>query len=181
MAVVIGVLEWVPSSYPKDDPEDLQFETLKEIRRVLKENGKLLLAIENRYYLGYWLGRIDHHTGLRFVPLLPRKLASFISRITRGEPYLNWTHSYWKLNEILQRAGFKVLKIFVGIPSYTLPDEIADVSNEKEVLNKLDSAKLQKLNAIVWKMLNAMKLMKLFVAILFSFVQSYSYTLKNEK
>lgn len=160
LALIIGVLEWVPSSDSKRNPEDLQLETLKGVHKVLKKNGMLLLAIENRYYLGYWLGRKDHHTGLRFVPVLPRRFADLISKAIKGESYLNWTPSYSTLSCMLQNAGFTILKAYVGIQSYTSPKEVADINNRSEIMEKLDSAGLGKVDRILWKTINSFGLMK---------------------
>lgn len=160
ICLIIGVLEWVPFSYPNFSPEHLQLKVLNEVYRILNKKGKLLLAIENRYYLGYWFGRIDHHSGLPFVPILPRRVASFLSHKVKGKPYINWTYSYSGLSKMLGKAGFKIMKTFIGIPSYTLPREIADICNRKEVASKINSARLKRLNMAVWNILNATGLLK---------------------
>jgi ubiquinone/menaquinone biosynthesis C-methylase UbiE len=161
LTCVIGTLEWVPCSDSNSNPEDLQFETLRELWRILKKDGKLLLAIENRYYLGYWLGRKDHHSGLRFVPILPRGLANIVSETIRGEPYLNWTHSYSHLSSMLERAGFKILSVYMGIPSYTFPKELVDINDKVEIGKKLESVEQGTWNGTLWKIINNLGLMKL--------------------
>ncbi len=160
LALIIGVLEWVPLSNPRRNPQAIQLETLKGVREKLKKKGMLLLAIENRYYLMYWLGTKDHHAGLRYVPILPRRFSNFISKAVNGEPYLTWTYSYSALNHILHDAGFTVLKTYVGIPSYTSPREAADVNSRSEITRKLDSAGLGKRAVVTWKAINSLGLMK---------------------
>ena len=162
LVLINGVLEWVPSSRPYENPESTQLEALKEVRRILKKQGMLLLAIENRYYLRYWLGTVDHHSKLRFVPVLPRKLADLISKIRKGEPYLNRTYSYFELKNLVKKTGFNILKIYIGIPDYVFPEEIVDIDDKKEIGIRIDRVRQRRSRKIVWGMINEIGLMKFF-------------------
>ncbi|MFB0522429.1 MAG: class I SAM-dependent methyltransferase [Candidatus Bathyarchaeia archaeon] len=159
-ALIIGVLEWVPRSKPYEDPESTQIEALREVGRILRRRGRLLLAIENRYYLRYWLGLTDHHSRLKFVPVLPRKIADFISRRRKGEPYLNRTYSYFELKNLLRKAGFRTLKICLGIPDYVFAEEIVDIDDKDEINEKINSVRQSKSRKIAWRTINRLGLMK---------------------
>ena len=160
--LIIGVLEWVPHSKPRENPESTQLEVLKEVRRILKRQGMLLLAIENRYYLRYWLGTRDHHSNLRFVPVLPRRIADWVSKREKGEPYLNRTYSYFELRKLVRKIGFKIMKMYIGIPDYIFPEEIAEINNKDEMRQKIDSIRQRKSRRIVWGVINKIGLMKFF-------------------
>jgi ubiquinone/menaquinone biosynthesis C-methylase UbiE len=160
--LINGVLEWVPYCKPYQDPQFTQHETLKEVKRILKKQGILILAIENRYYLRYWLGGKDHHSNLRFVPILPRKIADIICKRVKGEPYLNRTPSYHELINMVKKVGFKIIAIYYGIPDYVFPEEIADINNKKEVKKKVNSVRLRQSRKLVWGIINELGLIKLF-------------------
>ena len=158
--LIIGVLEWVPCSKRHENPESTQLEALREVRRVLRRRGILLLAIENRYYLRYWLGLMDHHSRLRFVPVLPRKIADFISKRKKGELYLNRTYSYIELKKMIREVGFKTIAIHVGIPDYVFPEEIVDINDRDEIERKVNSIRQRKSRKILWRAINKIGLMR---------------------
>ncbi len=60
---LIGVLEYAGSFTKTDAPYE---DFLKNIKSFLKEDGKLLIAIENRYGLKYFAGAKEDHTGQEF-------------------------------------------------------------------------------------------------------------------
>ena len=160
--LINGVLEWVPCSKPDQNPHFTQLEALEEVRRILKKQGMLILAIENRYYLRYWLGIVDHHSKLRFVPILPRKIADFICKRKKGELYLNRTYSYFELNNMIKNVGFQIMAVYIGIPDYVFPEEIADINNKDEIRRKINSVRQRKSRRIVWGIINEIGLMKFF-------------------
>src|ERR1700687_3270191 len=87
-AVVLnGVLEWTPESIRQGSPWAVQLQVLRNIIDLLRPKGRLYLAIENRWAGRYLIGHRDHHSGLRFVTLLPRPLADLYSRARKGRPY----------------------------------------------------------------------------------------------
>ena len=77
--VVNGVLEWVPTTIP-GNPTKVQTQRLSEVARVLRPGGRLLLAIENRYWWRYFLGRPEVHTWVRGAAIVPRALADLLAR-----------------------------------------------------------------------------------------------------
>ena len=57
---LIGVLEY--AAYYTDAKQPFE-SFLKRISSYLKEDGKLLIAIENKFGLKYWAGTREDHTG----------------------------------------------------------------------------------------------------------------------
>lgn len=128
LVVLNGVLEWVPECRP-GPPRKLQKQYLIDVKRVLKPDGQLFLAIENRYGYGYLLGRREDHTSLRYGALLPRFLANLYSLLVRGKPYRTYTHSRGGCLRLLRQAGYRSVTFYGTIPSYRQPGKIADLKN----------------------------------------------------
>ncbi len=139
--VVNGVMEWIPETgtielkkyYGKklakesdyqDRPDILQKDFLQRLYSGLKTDGKLYLAIENRFDFFYFLGLPDPHCNLKFITFLPRKVQNFISNILLGRPYVNWTYSEHALKKMLTDAGFRDISFFYTFPNYRLPEYI---------------------------------------------------------
>lgn len=118
LVVLNGVLEWAPLIESEKDPKAVQAELLKEVYRVLKKDGFLYLAIENRWSIINFLGFRDTHSGLRFVSLLPRFLANMYSRFVRKKDFREYTYSYGEHKRILKHAGFFRTEFYAPLPSY---------------------------------------------------------------
>lgn len=128
-----GVLEWIPECIRDVDPLIAQFNSLKYFYDLLKDDGKLFLAIENRFALQYFLGSPDHHSELLFATLLPRIFANLYSKIIRKRPYRVYTHSLSNYIKILRQAGFKNIAPYEVFPLYQFPEEIIQLQNEKMI------------------------------------------------
>jgi len=141
MFVVNGVMEWIPETgtielkkyYGKklakkndyrDRPDILQKDFLQRLCCGLKTEGKLYLAIENRFDFFYFLGLPDPHCNLKFITFLPRKAQDFISKIFLGRPYVNWTYSQRSLRKMLMDAGFRDISFSYTFPNYRSPEYI---------------------------------------------------------
>jgi len=114
-----GVLEWVGTFDTTKRVEEAQLEVLRECYTALKEDGVLIIAIENRYDPFFLYTR--DHGGLFFTSYLPRKLANAYSQLTKNKPYRAYTYSYKGYNELLMKAGFRGLRIFGCFPVYRYP------------------------------------------------------------
>jgi len=118
VVILNGVLEWIGSSLTEPPAEICQFKALKEIFRVLKPGGSLYIGIENRYGYPLFLGQRDGHTKLRFVTLLPRKIANLYSILVRRIPFRNYTYSYCGYSRLLENVGYSSIRFFCPLASY---------------------------------------------------------------
>jgi SAM-dependent methyltransferase len=124
-----GVLEWA-ALHARGEPRALQRAMLLEARRVLKPDGVIAIAIENRYALEQLVGMPDTHTGLRFVTTLPRVVANGVSRVRFGRSYTTYLHSRSGYKMLLQEAGFPDVCILDLISSYNDYDFIASPDDD---------------------------------------------------
>ena len=145
-SIVNGVLEWIPdtnqielkkhfnektkkSLYKENKPRDHQLKFLTEVNKHLKEDGKLYLAIENRWDYQHFLWKRDPHSNLFYTAILPRKIANFISKIVYGRSYVNYIYSINGLKKLLNESGFKISKKFAVFPDYRFPQIMIDMEN----------------------------------------------------
>lgn len=121
LVTCVGVLEWVPAvarnAYRQG--RQTQVAVLREFARVLRADGVVVVAIENRFGLPYLLGRRDEHTGLRWVTALPRPIARLWCRV-RGRR-LAYTHSRAGMRRLARDAGLLVEEIYAVLPHYSCP------------------------------------------------------------
>jgi ubiquinone/menaquinone biosynthesis C-methylase UbiE len=126
---MVGVLEWVAWGRSDGAPQELQLQALREAFRVLRPGGQLYIGIENRFSGKNFLGFREPHTGLRFISLLPRRLADAYSRRVRGRPFRELTYSEPALCQMLQQAGFQAVQRYYPLPSYQNLRYIAPFDN----------------------------------------------------
>jgi hypothetical protein len=139
VAIVNGVLEWVPEfdsvvvddywhkakeTSAQDSPGEIQKAFLRGVHAGLKDKGRMLLAIENRYDYKMFLGVRDPHTGTLFTTLTPRWMANLISKVVRKRSYRPWIYSFTELNKILHEVGFSKVTLHACWPDYRMPDHI---------------------------------------------------------
>lgn len=108
---LIGVLEYA-AFYIKDKKNPFK-SMLALVSKHLNENGKLIIAIENKMGLKYWNGAPEDHTGDQYSSLNDyvgdRKIRTFSKR---------------ELEEMMQEIGLRQYKFFYPMPDYKLPTEI---------------------------------------------------------
>ena len=107
---------------------------MKEIKRVLSDNGCLYIGIENRFGIQFILGDRDH-SGLRYTSLLPRKFADILvkrygyeggiygdktKKMKEKKGYYTYTYSAKGYHSLFQDAGLKYKSYWV-YPSYNKP------------------------------------------------------------
>lgn len=122
---LIGVLEY-QGSYTDDDDPFLAF--LRKIRPLLKEDGKLFVAIENKCGLKYWCGAKEDHTSTAFDGLNHYQLSQLKPR----------TFSKQEMSQMLERAGFSSIYFYYPYPDYKLP---MDIFSEQKLPQSLDDMK----------------------------------------
>ncbi|OLD22802.1 MAG: hypothetical protein AUG16_00770 [Thaumarchaeota archaeon 13_1_20CM_2_39_20] len=134
LIVCNGVLEWVGMMNTNVSPREVQLSFLREVKRVLSNNGCLYVGIENRLGLPFLLGERDH-SGLPYTSLLPRWLANFVvkkfgraggvygdksSVIREKRGYHTYTYTIYGYKKLFAQAGFG-LKSYWVFPSYNEP------------------------------------------------------------
>ena len=107
---LIGVLEYAGSFTKTKEPYK---DFLKKIKTYLKADGKLLLAIENRFGLKYFAGAKEDHTGKEFDGITGYAENDTVRTFGKIE-----------LEQLLESAGFKSLKFYYPHPDYKMPFEI---------------------------------------------------------
>ena len=105
---LIGVLEYQGRFTDSDNPYR---DFLAKIRKLLKPNGKLLIAIENQYGLKYWCGAREDHTG---VPFDGMNQYRFTNQGIR-------TFSKEGLKNLIHESGFEHTYFYYPMPDYKLP------------------------------------------------------------
>lgn len=107
---LIGVWEYAGLYISGDDPYKLM---LKMLRSYLKENGRIIIAIENKMGIKYWNGALEDHNGLRYGGLNDyigsKKVRTFSKKETE---------------EILNEVGFNKSQFYYPMADYKLPDVI---------------------------------------------------------
>ena len=107
---MIGVLEYAGKFTDGDTPHKT---FLNNIKKYLKPNGKLILAIENKFGLKYWAGAREDHTGRCFDSI-------------EGYPHDKSVQTFGKLEltNLLNCVGFTNLEYYYPMPDYKIPSTI---------------------------------------------------------
>ena len=107
---LIGVLEYAGKfTYTKNPFVDF----LKNVKRYLKENGTLIIAIENKFGLKYWAGSKEDHTSRFFNSIENYPKKKDVQTFGKEE-----------IKNIFREAGFKKFDFYYPMPDYKLPTEI---------------------------------------------------------
>ena len=105
-----GVLEYAGSFTKTDAP---YHDFLKQIKKYLKPDGKLIIAIENRYGLKYFAGSKEDHTAKVF-----DGITGYIGNDTVK------TFGKKELEELLLQSGYPLQEFYYPHPDYKMPMEI---------------------------------------------------------
>jgi ubiquinone/menaquinone biosynthesis C-methylase UbiE/uncharacterized protein YbaR (Trm112 family) len=130
LIVVNGVLEWVGEWERNGSPRSVQRNFLRRVHRMLKEGGKLVIGIENRFGQGLFRGGKDH-SGVAYTSLMPRWLASLYLRhnrqphhrmvLNQEREYRTYTYSKRGYRKLLAESGFEASDFFWADPGYNQP------------------------------------------------------------
>ena len=133
VVLCIGVLE-----YAGDDPSGF----LGRLAEYLMPDGVLVVAIENRFGLTYWLGGNEDHLGRPWVGLegYPKSMATPETATVR-------THGRHELAGLLTGAGLGVQRWLAPWPDYKLPtailaERIHDEPDSVDLVDQLVGAPL---------------------------------------
>ena len=105
---LIGVLEYQDSYTETPNPYR---DFLINIKRLLKPDGKLLIAIENQYGLKYWCGTPEDHVGIPFESINQYR------DVDKGVR----TFSKKSLETLIKESGFAHTYFYYPLPDYKLP------------------------------------------------------------
>ncbi|MDA8528377.1 class I SAM-dependent methyltransferase [Opitutaceae bacterium] len=132
----IGVLEWVPK-YRTGLPRELQRDFLERMLALLAPGGSVVVGIENRLGLKYFLGGNDDHIGSPNIAVLDAELANRRFQAITGNELRSYTYSRAEYIELFAEAGFSNVTFYASFPDYKLPALIhpADASLEALLAN----------------------------------------------
>ncbi len=105
-----GVLEYAGSFTKTDKPYE---DFLKQIKSYLKPDGKLIIAIENRYGLKYFAGAKEDHTSKEFDGITGYKDTDTVRTFGKQE-----------LENLLNTSGYTSQDFYYPHPDYKMPMEI---------------------------------------------------------
>ena len=104
---LIGVLEYAASYIHARKPFD---EMLKKVKGYLKDDGILIIAIENKNGLKYWAGAREDHTAGYFDSIQNYIDVSMVRTFSKPE-----------ISHLLKCNGFNSLQFYYPVPDYKLP------------------------------------------------------------
>jgi 2-polyprenyl-3-methyl-5-hydroxy-6-metoxy-1,4-benzoquinol methylase len=107
---LIGVLEYQNNFTNSGNPF---VDFLSKIRSLLKPNGKLLIAIENKYGVKYWCGATEDHSGIPFDGINNYRFSNIARTFSKKE-----------LNSLIHNSGFNYSYFYYPLPDYKMPQAI---------------------------------------------------------
>lgn len=107
---MIGVFEYASSYIDSENPHD---KLLEMIKKYLKPNGKIIIAIENKIGMKYWAGCKEDHTGIYFEGLQDYSNTDVVKTFTKKE-----------LKSLLEKNGFQKNDFYYPYPDYKFPSTI---------------------------------------------------------
>jgi len=121
--IISGLLEWVGVARLDKKPQVLQQEFLLYLSKLLKDDGIIYLAIENRLFPG-WLGR-DPHSKLKLTSILPRQFANIYAKYKgKNDGYRTYIYSKFGYKKMLAKAGLLSNIFYYPFTSYRAPELI---------------------------------------------------------
>lgn len=113
--ILNGVFEYAMSFIKSDKP---YIDFLLKIKEFVNDNGKILMAIENRIGIKYFAGDIEDHTNCSFLGL-----NNYIGNNTVR------TFSKTELEDLFKECGLNNWSYYYPYPDYKFPTEIFTDSN----------------------------------------------------
>ncbi len=151
LVVCNGIVEWIGDWDLAHEPNIAQRIFLSNVQRILKDEGVLVIGIENRF--GYYLlrGKPDDHTGVPYTSILPRRLAGWylnrwntrlVNNLTAScrsyEPkqYRTYTYSARGYRKLLRHSGFAKSTCCWSNPGYNQPSDVIPVEATEDIRQK---------------------------------------------
>ena len=127
---LIGVLEYSPLYINCESPfEDM----VKRAKGFLKDDGKLIIAIENKMGLKYLAGATEDHTGVPFDGVNNYENIDYVKTLSKPE-----------IIDLLRNAGYKKIEFYYPMPDYKMPNVIysdnrlPNVGELRNIINVFD-------------------------------------------
>jgi ubiquinone/menaquinone biosynthesis C-methylase UbiE len=156
LIVVNGVLEWVGEWDLEGTPRAVQLGFLRGLRRLLKEDGILVIGIENRYGYSAFLGAGDH-SGLAYTSLMPRFMATACLKLNRRphhrttlnarRQYRTYTYGQSGYRRLLAAAGFGQTRFYWSDPGYNEPYHLIPLQRHS-ILEHLRAMRMEPTDAL---------------------------------
>ena len=135
---LIGVLEYSPLYINCESPfEDM----VKRAKEFLKDDGKLIIAIENKMGLKYLAGATEDHTGVPFDGVNNYENIDYVKTLSKPE-----------IIDLLRNAGYKKIEFYYPMPDYKMPNVIysdnrlPNVGELRNIINVFDRERYQTFN-----------------------------------
>jgi SAM-dependent methyltransferase len=109
---------------------NVQVNYLNEINRMLKTNGNLYLATDNRFNYRHFIKTPDNNANLTSSALVLRLFENLFSLLTGGGRYRYYSRSYTTLRKILKRCNFEQFDFYSLKPDHRLFQEILFFDNK---------------------------------------------------
>lgn len=107
---LIGVLEYAVYYVSGENPF---IDLLQKVRGLLKQGGRLYIAIENRLGLKYFAGAQEDHLGVEFAGIEGYSKDSHVRTFSKTE-----------LEKLVRASGFSEVKFYYPYPDYKFPKVI---------------------------------------------------------
>ncbi|MBF0360984.1 MAG: class I SAM-dependent methyltransferase [Oligoflexia bacterium] len=117
---LIGVLEYAKKFSPNSHSDSNGYEHFFNlIKKFLHDNGKLIIAIENKFGLKYWAGHREDHTGRYF-----DSIEGYRHQHGQDDGAEVETFGLVELKNLLLSNGFSNLQFYYPYPDYKFPIEV---------------------------------------------------------
>lgn len=107
---LIGVLEYAATFTNSENP---YIDFLNKIVKLLKPDGKLLIAIENKFGMKYFAGAPEDHSSIKYDGITGYENNKKVQTFGKEE-----------IKEILSKADLKFTEFYYPLPDYKLPEVI---------------------------------------------------------
>ena len=107
---LFGILEYAQEIFDTENPA---LDLIVYCKKMLKPNGKLLIATDNKFALKSYIGENDECTGITFDSITGYKNSNKQYKLGKK-----------KIEDILKKSGMDYYKFFYPLPDYKLPSLI---------------------------------------------------------
>lgn len=135
LIILNGILEWVPKTVGATFETTLgtQLDFMKSMCRLLNPNGRIFLAIENRFALKYLMGYPEDHTNIKYLSIMPRRLGNKLHQELTGRDFVTWTWGYDDFHRLLPGVALAVDEEYAMFPDYRFPQYVVSLGDEESL------------------------------------------------